>query len=100
MTSDPGPRFPRPGGASLVWLAGIEPATSELSALRSNRLSYSPVSATPKVTAPGCGPPKRGVAHNPRARVSVPLGQRQLDAAHEVGADVVDEGAEGCQGGE
>src|SRR5262249_46324120 len=34
-----------------VGLAGIEPATSELSALRSNRLSYSPMTHQQRVTA-------------------------------------------------
>src|SRR5215468_10504189 len=75
-----------------VGLAGIEPATSELSALRSNRLSYSPVAstdfrrsgATSKVTVRGS---------QPQNGYLLLLGQRQLDAADQVGADVVDEGA-------
>ncbi len=38
LTADPGFSV----GASFVGLAGIEPATSSVSGMRSNRLSYSP----------------------------------------------------------
>src|SRR5689334_650933 len=58
-----------------VGLAGIEPATSELSALRSNRLSYSPVAQRARrarlpygVAAPKTGFP--GADYSFSARVS------------------------------
>src|SRR5687767_5210433 len=89
-----------------VGLAGIEPATSELSALRSNRLSYSPVApphivrggATSKVTAPGARAPNRFPSR--RADRSVLLRERQFDTAHEVGTHVVDKGSQRGQSGE
>ena len=53
-------RYSHSPGVSMVGLAGIEPATSALSVLRSNRLSYSPRSpvwrtyeATPRPPATG-----------------------------------------------
>src|SRR5207245_2367073 len=88
--------------------AGIEPATSELSALRSNRLSYSPVpAASPhrrrdeQGYRTGTPAPKPGSAAAPAyPRMSLPLGERQLDSADQVGTHVVDEGTERGQCGE
>src|SRR5262245_42359891 len=85
-----------------VGLAGIEPATSELSALRSNRLSYSPV--WPSVPSRG-GRREwqryRTVAASPKPVCprSVLLGESQLDAAYQVGAHVVDERRERTERG-
>ncbi len=58
----------------VVGLAGIEPATSELSALRSNRLSYSPATATMKITAPGSRRPNRGRTR-PASRIHLQHGR-------------------------
>jgi hypothetical protein len=55
-------RPPRPAVPALTWsnavgLAGIEPATSSLSGMRSNRLSYSPGEAK---SVPGASRSDRG----------------------------------------
>lgn len=103
-------------------LDGIEPSTSELSALRSNRLSYSPVparlaggvtlshavvhaqtallrtrrtsGATSKITVPPSWDQLGGTVP------SFLLGKRDLDAADEVRTHVVDERSERGQRGE
>src|SRR5437762_11851392 len=79
-----------------VGLAGIEPATSELSALRSNRLSYSPARDEQRYRT-GHAFPKPVPACRER---SLALGERHLDAADEVRADVVDERAQRGERGE
>src|SRR3982751_4734002 len=87
----------------MVGLAGIEPATSELSALRSNRLSYSPARETTNVNVSRSATKNRGRRDSrggPDEERSVALGERQLDATDQVGAHVVDESAERGQRGE
>ena len=73
-----GPRngLRRGGRFRLVGLAGIEPATSALSVLRSNRLSYSPAwfdALSPILPSlPGYGAGLLSDGHGPRARTELP----------------------------
>jgi hypothetical protein len=77
-------------GDSPVGLAGLEPATSSLSGMRSNRLSYRPPHDAARL-------PHRlhrsQLAYTPGQRqlTSVRLGQGDLDPADEVRSNVVDE---------
>src|ERR1700712_4275605 len=77
-----------------VGLGGLEPPTSSLSAKRSNHLSYRPVTCTrprSEITASVVRHPNSfGVTSG-----SVPICQRHLDAADDVGGQVVDERTDG-----
>src|SRR5439155_13582456 len=73
---------------------GIEPATSELSALRSNRLSYSPATGACRRRDEQRYRTDRGPPNRTWTRISVLLRQCQLNSADQVRAHVVDEGAE------
>jgi hypothetical protein len=86
------------GGRELVGLDGLEPSTSSLSGMRSNRLSYSPRCAaephTPgKVTAT-CG----ATANRPDA-ASLRFPQRYFDPTHEVRRQVVNDRTDRGEGG-
>src|SRR6185295_18418035 len=70
-----------------VGLGGLEPPASSLSGMRSNRLSYRP-RVPPEVTRPAGAAPTR---YPPGL---VLLSEGDLDAADQVGADVVDERAD------
>ena len=72
-----------------VGLGGLEPPTSSLSAKRSNRLSYRPLNQAEQY--PTVAPyTKTGPAGHCFAW-SVGVGEGDLDAADQVGAQVVDE---------
>src|SRR3954452_7324528 len=75
-------------GCRNVGLAGIEPATSPLSGVRSNRLSYSPEKRPGSVAA---GFARPAVQLRPRRFL---FDNRDLDATEQLGEEVVERGRE------
>jgi hypothetical protein len=76
-------------GDSPVGLAGLEPATSSLSGMRSNRLSYRPPHDAARL--PHCLHRAQLACARRSNPVSVWLRQGDLDPADKIGHDVVDE---------
>src|SRR5690606_24317697 len=76
-----------------VGLGGLEPPTSSLSAKRSNRLSYRP--SNRDGTLPHRGRRKQIASAGQRSGRSIRVGEGGLNAAYEIGAEVVDERTEG-----
>src|ERR1700694_1062115 len=74
----------------MVGLDGLEPSTSSLSGMRSNRLSYRPLSGG---TPARRGTPPRKITASGREPGSVTLPEGNFDPAAEVGDEVVDHGA-------
>src|SRR5947208_15053386 len=87
------------GTGTRVGLGGLEPPASSLSGMRSNRLSYRPVDLEQR-TWDDRPFPDRGLPERERAGPrSVAFGQRDLEAADQVGAHVVDERGDRAQRG-
>src|SRR5437667_9066657 len=75
------------GEDACVGLGGIEPPTSSLSGMRSNRLSYSPEESRRVPAAAAAG---RRLARSTLAGGRVLLDDRDLDATEELGEQVVE----------
>ena len=83
---------------NIVGLGGLEPPTSSLSAKRSNHLSYRPVIAREGYrTGTHVPKPPRESAGG---RKLVQIGECDLDATDDIGAEVVDVGTDGGHRGQ
>src|SRR5580765_3422282 len=78
----------------VVGLGGLEPPTSSLSGMRSNRLSYRPRLAGAPGWMPDPGGRRRERLPHRGGQRSVGLLERDLDPAAQVGDQVVDHGAD------